>query len=280
MNRLFIEPLCGLANRMRVIASALEFKKQFGCEVFCIWSENSELNAPFNKLFEDVDGLNFIPKSKKMKVLLPDFHPNFIVRLLAKISNKILGFNHCIRAKDVHRLVDTNILYDIVKNNKGAIYLRSYNIDYNWDTEHFNSVFRPKRAIMERIESIYSKFSRYSEVVGLHIRRTDNAIAIANSPIELFINEIENKIKDNDNAGFFLATDDKDTEDLLQKLYPGKIIVEQKNLNRDSLEGIQDAVVDMFALSKTSMIYGSYWSSFSTISGKIGGIECIRLQKT
>jgi len=279
MNRLYIEPVGGLANRMRVIASALEFKKLYECEVFCVWTEYSGLNAPFQELFEDVDGLNIIPKSKKYKKLKSTIQTNIFFRLLAKIFNKLLGFDYYIPSGDVEKLVKTNMLYDIIRNNKGAIYIQSYMIDYKWDTEHLKSIFRPIKTIMEKVESIYCKFSQYSEVVGLHIRRTDNKVAIVSSPIELFINEIEKKIKENDNVGLFLATDDKEIEYLLIKLYPGKIIVSQKNLSRNSLEGIQDAIVDMFCLSKTSMIYGSYWSSFSTVSGKISGVDCIRLQK-
>lgn len=81
--QLYIEPIGGLANRMRVIASALEFKKQYGGEIFCIWNENAELNAHFSELFKDIDSLNIIPKSKKMRNLKSTLRSNFIFRKLA-----------------------------------------------------------------------------------------------------------------------------------------------------------------------------------------------------
>jgi hypothetical protein len=283
MNHLYIEPVSGLANRMRVIASVLEFKKQFECEIYCVWGEDRGLNAKFNELFENIDGLNIIPKSKNMKKLKSPFRTNSIFRLLAKVYNKFLGFDYYIPAQEGQNLLRTkkNTLYDIIKNNNGNMYIQSNMIDDKWENAHLKSIFRPVRVIMEKVESIHSMFSQYSEVVGLHIRRTDNLKSIAYSPIELFINEIENKIKSHDNIGFFLATDDTDIEYLLLKLYSDKIIiVEQKSNTRDSLEGIQDAVVDMFSLSKTSMIYGSYWSSFSLMSGKIGSVECVSLKKS
>lgn len=279
MNHLYIEPLGGLANRMRVIASALDLKRQFGSEIFCIWNENPELNAPFNELFEDIDDLNVIQKSKKMKKLKPTFGVNSISRLLAKMNNKLLGFDHYIRSNEVKKFVESDVLYDMIRNNKGSIYLRSHIIDYKWDTEHLKRVFRPVRSIMERVDHIYSGFGQFSKVLGLHIRRTDNEKAIANSPIELFVNQIEDEIKQDRNVGFYLATDDPDIEYLLLKFYPGKMITAQKNLRRDSLDGIQDALVDMFTLSKTSMIYGSYWSSFSAMSAKISGVDCVTLMK-
>ena len=279
---LYIEPIGGLANRMRVIASAFKLKKEFDCEIFCIWNENSELNAPFDKLFGHIEGLNIISKSKKMKKLISTFsaksswRTKSIFRLLVKIYNKRFGFDFSIHERDVRS--ERNIVYDILKNNKDvAIYVCTCHPFANWDTEDLN--FNPVKEIIEKIEFIHKQFSQYSEVIGLHIRRTDNVTAIEHSPIELFVCEIENKIRENNNVGFFLATDDKDIEYLLQKLYPNKIIVEQKNLRRDSLEGIQDAIVDMFSLSKTSMIYGSYWSSFSSMAGKISGVECVLLRK-
>jgi hypothetical protein len=49
-----------------------------------------------------------------------------------------------------------------------------------------------------------------------------------------------------------------------------------KELNRNSQQGITDAVVDMFCLSKTKYIYGSYWSSFSDIASVIGDDKIIK----
>jgi hypothetical protein len=279
MNRLYIEPIGGLANRMRVIASALEFQKRYGCEVYCIWNENSELNAPFEDLFETVEGLHLIRKKPKFNKLRYSFRSNQFLNQLLKAYNKLLGFDYFIKAHQVAKLVKNEELHSIVANNTGAIYIESWGIDYNWDTKIINDIFQLKKDIIDKVEANLSEFGVFTEVVGLHIRRTDNVEAIKNSPIELFINEIENKIKQNNNVGFFLATDDKDIGFLLQKLYPGIILVYDKNLSRDSLEGIQDALVDMYTLSKTTFIYGSHYSSFSTMAGKIGGINCFRLHK-
>ncbi len=279
MNQLYIEPIGGLANRMRVITSAIEFKKKYGGEVYCIWNENSELNAPFFRLFDSVEGFHFIPKIKRFKLLRFSFRSNPVLKHLVKVYNKLLGFDYFIKAHQVAQLVDSNELYHILEKNNGSIYIESWGIDYTWDSKTLNEIFQLKKDIMNKVENNLKKFSEFAEVVGLHIRRTDNVEAIKNSPIELFINEIDTKIKENNNVGFFLATDDKDIEFLLQKLYPRKLLVYRKSLSRNSLEGIQDALVDMYTLSKTTMIYGSHFSSFSTMAGKIGGIECIRLKK-
>ena len=43
--------------------------------------------------------------------------------------------------------------------------------------------------------------------------------------------------------------------------------------DRNSLEGMKFAVVDLFCLSKTKKIIGSVGSSYSQIAAEIGGIE-------
>ena len=62
-------------------------------------------------------------------------------------------------------------------------------------------------------------------------------------------------------------------------MFEGKIIVYKKEMNRDTPNGIRDAVVDLYCLSKTKYIYGSYWSSFSDIAARIGEIRLITLNK-
>lgn len=63
---LFLEPYGGLANRMRVISSALKIYQLTGLKIRCIWVENNELNCPFNKLFEEIDGISLIKKPSYM----------------------------------------------------------------------------------------------------------------------------------------------------------------------------------------------------------------------
>jgi hypothetical protein len=71
---------------------------------------------------------------------------------------------------------------------------------------------------------------------------------------------------------FFLATDDIETEKMLENLFPGKIITIKKELARGSKIGMVGAIVDLYCLAKCSRIYGSYYSSFSDIASRIGSI--------
>ena len=94
------------------------------------------------------------------------------------------------------------------------------------------------------------------------------------SGLDKFISLIEENIRKNDKSTFFLATDDLETETTLKKKFNGRIITSQKaSFSRNSEEGMQNAVVDLYCLSRTKKIYGSFRSSFSQVAADISGIE-------
>ena len=73
---------------------------------------------------------------------------------------------------------------------------------------------------------------------------------------------------------FFLATDDNKEEALLRKTFPGRIISNELRVQeRNSVEGMQDALVDLWCLAASSKIIGSFWSSFTDTAADMRGIE-------
>lgn len=140
--------------------------------------------------------------------------------------------------------------------------------------EHYplNEIFMPIEAIRNKIDNCTSKFEG-KNVVGFHIRGTDNEKAKAESTLDKFISRMDKEIAKDKDVKFFLATDEQKAKDLLLKRYGERIIYNKNVLKRDSVKGMQDAAVDLYCLSKTSKIIGSYWSSYSEIAAEIGGIE-------
>jgi hypothetical protein len=130
--------------------------------------------------------------------------------------------------------------------------------------------FTPVREILDIIDRVTDEFT--GDTVGVHIRRTDNSAAIRNSPVELFINRMKDVEQDNPKSTFFLATDDMETENHIKGLFPGRVFTYDKEIARNKESGIRDAVVDLYALSRTAKVLGSYWSSFSHTAAEIGGI--------
>ena len=80
---------------------------------------------------------------------------------------------------------------------------------------------------------------------------------------------------------FYLATDDLSEEEQLREIFPGRIISnETRDLSRNSNTGIQDDLLDLWCLSNTSLIIGSYFSSFTDIAADLRGIPKVIAGKT
>ena len=131
--------------------------------------------------------------------------------------------------------------------------------------------------LQSQVDAICKNFASYT--VGVHIRRTDNVKSILNSPIQAFKDAIENEIKNNANVLFFLATDDEDLKSQLQSDYPNRFITQRTCVRRDTLQGINEAVVDLYCLASTHKLLGSYWSSFTDTAAEIGQmpVEIIKM---
>jgi hypothetical protein len=121
------------------------------------------------------------------------------------------------------------------------------------------------------IQNEIDKFQK--PTTGVHIRRTDNIKSIEKSTTSLFINTITDLLEKDDNQLFYLSTDDLETENQLKEKFAGHIINQNnKDFKRDTKSGMESAVIDLYALSATKNLLGSYYSSFSDIAAKIKNI--------
>lgn len=273
---IIIEPFGGLANRMRVIASGLWLQKKLDSELTCVWSQNLDLNTGFDLLFEKIDGLNIKSKSSKYKYLKSTKYKNDFKLHISRLINKVIGVDYYIKEQDYFDQVWTNEI-DIVSVSEKYrnVYIKTCE-EFGDNYSEFQR-FVPIKQLLTKINDIETQFD--SNTIGLHIRRTDNTQSIEHSPLELFIETINLNIEKNMNLSFFLSTDDIDVENELIARYGKRIITYKKEFSRQTIVGMQDAVVDLFCLSKTALIYGSYWSSFSDIASRIGKIKFTALKR-
>lgn len=111
-------------------------------------------------------------------------------------------------------------------------------------------MFIPQDDIQRRIDEVVAGFSE--RTIGVHIRRTDNVVSIQSSPLENFTNMMDAEIKKKANTKFYVASDDNKVKKCLKSKYPDRIITLMDNTDRNSLEGMKFAVLDLFCLSKTN----------------------------
>lgn len=290
----------GLCNRMRTIDSAITLSTQLKRDLKVIWIKNELLNSSFNKLFETIQGIELIESSNRSRYFpgikfnpFPKINPDK-KKGVSRLVSKVLWQLQCMKLN-----IKGSVFYDDLleiasqqsgnstEGNEKKIYELIYSrIDQSMDENFSNyiascwrlypdhafySKFVPAAPVMEKILKYSDTFE---ETLGLHIRRTDHKEAIALSGTDKFIALMNAQIQKNDRTTFFLATDDPETETALKRKFDGRVITSQKtSFSRNNEEGIQDAVVDLYCLSKTKKIYGSFRSSFSQVAAGISGIE-------
>lgn len=247
---LIIQPIGGLCNRMRAINSAHMLAKERNERLIVLWNNNHELGCPFEDLFQT---------STQMQVV--NIHSKWnLQKLWWQFTCQFLS-NDDIRANKEDGL----LLQDYRSLLKKRIYIAT--------EEHFYpnpsfELFVPTPFMQSKIDALSSKFGTHC--VGIHIRRTDNQPAIGKSSTQAFIDAMNKELERNPATMFYLATDDLSEETRLRTLFPDKILSNQeRDLSRNSVQGIQDALLDLYCLANTTKIIGSFFSSFTDIASAI-----------
>ena len=143
-----------------------------------------------------------------------------------------------------------------------------------------------------KVTAIVAKFDqqRLHRSYGIHIRsRTlaNDNVAVNNdceytksgawttdywrsrSQLPVFIHKINQKLRLRKDATFFVAADDRNLIKRLRELYPGRIDSIDRDCDDREAECVVYAMADLICLSKTRRLYGSNWSSFSEVAGRL-----------
>lgn len=254
-----IVPIGGLANRMRVVMSALEIAPKVSYPIRILWQATDECKASFQELFEPIEYPNITfeegggwanKMSTKWNLWIP--------RLLRKpqYAEQWEDFNP-----------HGGISADVMQNHTSVFVSTCYPlVDYNESlTKRY---FIPTSALRQEIATSTQAFGAHT--LGVHIRRTDNKMSILHSPVSAFRQRIDKHLADFPDAQVFLCTDDEEVKQQFKDIYGQRLLTWDSELRRNSLKGIQDAVIELWSLSKTSRVVGSYYSSFSNTATEIG----------
>lgn len=222
----------------------------------------------FYELFEPIPHISvrpFVFRDDVEGELISSVDVGWVDELRVKQINQKLGYDYVIVNSDIPKLRDKpDLLKKIISENEDIFIITCEQLHHNY--MNYQKLFVPTSEIMDKIKLTKEKISEYT--IGVHIRRTDNEKSISHSPDTLFDEIIDREIKNGMNV--FLATDDRDVESWFLRKYPQHIFVQSaKEFSRGSITGVKDALVDMFCLSYTSHIYGSYWSSYSAVASRV-----------
>lgn len=267
MNTITLIPWGGLANRLRAIESGIKLAADCHSKLRIMWFNTSELGCRFDRIFyssqEDMIEVKEASLSDFFLFSRACKSNFYLPRLFKKVGLK--EHYHEVTSADRYS-------FDYQKwAEKSDVYIMSCYSFYKESKENYYSFFRPLPELQDKIDKIAQTFP--PGIIGIHIRRTDHVSAIEKSPTELFIR----KMKEESNASFYLATDSLVEKQRIESLFKDRIYYYNCSVKRNSEEGIKDALVDFYLLSKTSKIYGSYGSSFSEIAAKVGNIDYLAI---
>jgi len=261
--RLVVRPLGGLANRLRVLASAAITAAAGGRELRLHWSVDAHCGADWAELFDDP-----IPRDDEplpagarrygrgpVNFAVPG--PGDAADDPAPVVEVATYFQFKPRAMPMARFLA----------EKAAFY----------------RALTPVESVRRALDGLAATALATRPVVGVHVRRADLVLAGTPpqeiSPTARFVRRMGELVAADPATRFFVATDDVDEEARLRAAFPGRVVTHPKrSLARDRREALQDALVDWLALARTDLILRSAGSSFSREAAVAGGVprETIR----
>jgi hypothetical protein len=273
---IILKPFGGLCNRLRLIASGLTLARDIGTSARVIWKTGPDMVARFEDLLEPIAGVTVIGNGRYRFVQSPHSCPRPAAPVVTAL-NRALGVRHAYFETDIPMIWEGRVDLRTVPADETILLCTcqslepAADLDFGWVT--------PQPAIAARIATLRAGRQR-SRAIGVHVRRTDHVESTRDSPLDLFVSRIEAEQAADGGVQVFLATDDPAVErTLVDRFGSGTVQTRPKRFGRDSVEAIQDAVVDLFALAGTSRILATAASSFSETAAAIGGIPLTILRR-
>lgn len=263
---LTLVPLGGLANRLRAIVSGVALARQTQRRLQIVWYKDSGLNCRFDQLFRPLVQANIRLKEATVTDRLLYDRPRCRNAYLPAIFQRML-FDGCLH--DPARALLPDSRFDFVQwvGQHPRAYVATCYPFFSADPTLYEQLFVPNSTVESLIRTFTERFSAHT--VGVHIRRTDNVMSIARSPLSLFIQEMEKEVEARPDTLFFVASDSEQDKRALKERFGTRILTSSQPADRNSLQGMQEGAADFFTLSRTDKIIGSCYSSFSEISARI-----------
>ena len=257
-----LKPKGGLCNRMQAVDSGIALARAIDVPLEIHWVRAGDLLCRFDRLFEPLD----IPHVRLHEWRLRPLRFVRTQRHLRRLS-RIWPFGALTFAKDENKRLAAHDFRSMPRHR--TVVIESYSRFYP-SAEPY-ACFRPIDELQGRIAERTALFDRHT--IGVHVRRTDNRKSIAHSTDALFLERMQREVDAEPRTRFYLATDSMDVKRGFTERFGDRILTTPYRASRRTEEGVQEAVVELYALAKTARILGSYWSTYSSAAAQIGRIE-------
>lgn len=271
MKKICFIPMGGLCNRLRGIASAVYWKHRWEAELEVVWFTDPGCGASWSDLFEPLEGVRWreLPSPPKRRQVLarPWLWPvRFAADRWINASARKACFD-LVLGPDQMAARDFQI--PAPEPSRRRVLAESYSRFAPLPPGDF-ARFKPLRPLRDQIDAVCAPFG--TDVIGVHARRSDHVDSSQQSPDESFVRTLASLLEKDPAQKFFISSDDEAFCARLTGLFPQNVLSRQRRISRSSVEGMQDAVVDLFVLSRCRFILGSCGSTFSMTAADLGDV--------
>ncbi len=268
----------GFANRMRMLNSCYILSKILKIPLFVAWVKTDDCYIDYDNTFSEKNDFEKIDLEEIIKsnnyLYFGRVHTQNYLDKIDSVNNDmkvnydflILEGGHEFKHKSLTRLNFIKQKYNFYRSIQYSIKIEN-ELKKHMKNELINNDL--KTNVNEMKLSYNFKYN-----IGIHYRDLDhfddldisnNKLVnfVKNSPINNFfkiIDQLPNKspilLVSNTNKIFYKLKDKYPNRDI-------KFIINEENCNRSSMNGMIKAIVDFLLLSKTKLIIGNYFSSFS-----------------
>ncbi len=242
MRSLIVQPYGGLCNRLRAVISASILADSLGCNFQVDW-------VP--------DPLTCGCEARDLFRHFPGTDADATCGEFQEVRDEI----------GLRRLEATPSSTDIQIRTQRELRPR------NMGSAEFEAEFRRRLRTLLPQPSILGRVPTVPDgAIGLQIRRGDHWMATRYAPLHLFHRAIEAHSDDAKRPPIYLATDSPRVALSFASRYGPRLLqFEGRRAERGTAEGVADALVDLLALARTSVIFASAHSSFGPMASRWGG---------
>lgn len=284
---IFVHVQYGLGNRLRALGSAMAFARRTDRVLVLIWVPDQHLNCKYTDLFVTSDEFvishkfgareewpfeNNTKSDANMKMV--KWYNFMRVNGLQVNSSSVLVTDD----KAFHLYISTCY---VIQSPVTPFIIRT--------TSSFWYVLKSLAPHLEVLKLV-ERYESYplSSMIGIHIRGRSIKSDISGvnakdytkessrttdywrnlTQVDTFIEEMR---KQHEDQLFYVAADSVEVFRRLEKEFPSRIFYTPRNCDSRDMKCLPFALADILLLAQCSSLRGSYWSSFSELSTRIGG---------
>lgn len=164
-----------------------------------------------------------------------------------------------------------NVTFIQEKNQSAIINYNKYHPEYIEHRNLFKDLYLNEQ-MKKEMEDLWNRIGSPSEVVAIHVRRTDHIELAKKNDNYTHDEEFFEFVENYPNKKIYLATDNNETQEMfINKYGKDRIVYNVKIATSESIRqtSVKDAIIDLFACAQAFNFMGSGYSSFSGVIEKL-----------